>query len=785
MDSRLPLRAVDDRGPSGCQNNRNRCIVAIVPKDLGLRLILVLTSATRFGSVGATTIRLGYVYGEVAWLRVLCSVREYPCRNSTSGAAVNWTQWRAGASRSALTVALAAAGVALDGGPAKSVPAPVYDWSGFYLGAHTGYGDIDSDGFFATSVDLSFGGGAFIAGGQVGWNLQHGGWVFGVEADISALDWRDVNVREEHYIADAHYLTTLRGRVGWAENNVLFYLTGGLAYLDAEVTTSSGGRDADQHGNTDGKDVSALGGAVGVGMEWGLTRNLSIRTEGLYLFFDQRESLANVMEGCRPGLEACLNAKENFFSIDDGFLFRLGANWRFAGGSPGYGPSGALTPYSTLRRGPYDWSGFYLGPQVGYGGANAGGFFANDRTIPDTGQPAFVDLKNLHNRGQLGGGQAGFNWQAGSIVFGVEGDLAAVDWDDLFKDRQVPESPPEVAVALDLNFLATIRGRLGWSVHNWLLYATGGVAFLDGEFENVSASSAKDISATGGVVGGGLEWGITPNLSVKGEGLYLAFDKSVDLGDVKGSVAGDRLDIGDGFVARLGANWRFGSQTVGGPTWDDKQFSEPILASSTGYDWRGFYLGAQFGTGGLVTDGMYNAFDIPSETIDLRAVNDLGVLGGGQIGYNWQSGSIVFGLEGDVAAIDWDGRQAEFAHPGQAVEFNSNVIATARGRIGWAPDKLLFFVTAGFAFLDAELDNTSNDAGRSRNLDTVGGVAGLGMEWGVTSSFSLKMEGDFLFFDDDTRIANLGSEGDAGDFFRIDDGFVARVGANWRFNSRL
>ena len=59
------------------------------------------------------------------------------------------------------------------------------------------------------------------------------------------------------------------------------------------------------------------------------------------------------------------------------------------------------------------------------------------------------------------------------------------------------------------------------------------------------------------------------------------------------------------------------------------------------------------------------------------------------------------------------------------------------------------------------------------------------MEWGVTSNFSLKVEGDFLFFDYDTRIANLGTEGDAGDFFRVDDGFVARMGANWRFNSRL
>ena len=444
---------------------------------------------------------------------------------------MNWKLWLAGASVPALAVAFhttshAAGLLPVEPLPTQEARRPLYDWSGFYIGGHTGYGDIDNDGFFASSVDLSFGGGAFLAGGQVGWNWQHGGWLLGVEGDISSLDWRGVNVREEHYIGDANYLTTLRGRVGWADNNVLFYVTGGLAYLDAEVTTSSGGRDADQHGNTDHKDVSTLGGVAGVGIEWGLTRNLSVRTEGLYLFFDQRESLANLEEGCRPGVEGCLSTGPNFFSIDDGFVFRLGANWRFAGGPAETDSGGALAPYAGIPGARYDWSGFYLGPNVGYGSVNAGGVFASDRTIPETEQPAYVDLRNLHNRGLLGGGQIGFNWQAGSIVFGVEGDIEAVDWDDLFKDQQILEIDfTPIGFALDLNFLATARARLGWAVDNWLFYATGGVAFLDGNFESVSTSSSKDISATGGVVGGGVEWGVTPNLSVKGEGLYLAFDE--------------------------------------------------------------------------------------------------------------------------------------------------------------------------------------------------------------------------------------------------------------------
>ena len=57
------------------------------------------------------------------------------------------------------------------------------------------------------------------------------------------------------------------------------------------------------------------------------------------------------------------------------------------------------------------------------------------------------------------------------------------------------------------------------------------------------------------------------------------------------------------------------------------------------------YRGAQFGDGGLVTDGIYNSGIVPSETIDLRDVNDLGLLGGGELGSNWQIGSFVYGVE--------------------------------------------------------------------------------------------------------------------------------------------
>src|SRR4029078_8346418 len=144
-----------------------------------------------------------------------------------------------------------------------------------------------------------------------------------------------------------------------------------------------------------------------------------------------------------------------------------------------------------------------------------------------------------------------------------------------------------------------------------LYYITGGVGFLEGEFRDggghantvtpagladFTAPASKDVFAFGGGVGGGIEWGVAPNLSVKAEGLYLAFDENLDLSDLSGVGApGDHLKIGDTFAFRLGGNWRPGHP------------AGAIAASTTEHDvaapykWGGLYLGPQFGWGGLVT----------------------------------------------------------------------------------------------------------------------------------------------------------------------------------------
>jgi outer membrane immunogenic protein len=687
-------------------------------------------------------------------------------------------QWRLGVSIHTLILAVAGLGfVGCSESFAADLPKkqlvrtrPAYDWNGLYIGAHAGIGAIDSDGFFATSLDLTFGGNGFLAGGHVGWNFQNGHLVFGLQYDYSAFDWRDVNLREEHYIADASRLQTLRGRVGWADDNVLFYATAGVAHLKARVQTSLGGLDEDQQGNEDLRNISSYGGVAGVGLEWGVAPNFSIQAEALYLFFDKRVSLAGMIEGCAPGREGCLSSKENFFAYDDGFVFRLGANWRLWGGGA---DAWASQTFSTA---PYDWSGLHVGVHAGYGSVKTGGIYAGNRVNPLTDNPAAIRLENFENAGLIGGAGVGFDWQFGSMVVGVKADISATDWDDLFTDLQIPEQPAQT-LALDIDYLATLRGRVGFAAGNTLFYLTGGVGFLGGEFQDVTFPAKKDFSAGGGVVGGGIEWGIAPNFSLTAEGLYLAFDENLVLGNVRGlGVPGDRVDIGDSFLFRVGANWR-PWQAAGNGTY--ARYADPTWPGGA-VDWTGFYLGAHAGWGGLTTEGTYNLNPTPSQVIDLTGVNDLGVLGGAQAGWNWQLSSIVFGVEGDVAATDWNDRQGEFFNPLQSMRFEGDFLATLRGRVGWAQNHLLLYATGGLAFQNARLDNTSNDGGRTKDVDAFGAAMGLGMEWRVTEQLSVKLEGLFLAFDKDYDIRTIGSEGDQGDFFRIDDGFVARVGFNWR-----
>ena len=204
------------------------------------------------------------------------------------------------------------------------------------------------------------------------------------------------------------------------------------------------------------------------------------------------------------------------------------------------------------------------------------------------------------------------------------------------------------------------------------------------------------------------------------------------------------------------------------------------------YRWGGLYAGLNIGFGGPVMEGMYNPDPLPNESLDLTNISTLGALGGGQAGINWQWGSLVFGVEGDVAATDWDGSDGKFWIPKDKATFNGDILATLRGRAGYADDNLLFYVTAGLAYLDADLTlKEDGQTSGTKDLATLGGAAGVGMEWGITEVLSAKAEGLFLFFNEEQSLRNFGNQsgdpGDAADFVNLDDAFVFRLGLNYRF----
>lgn len=147
----------------------------------------------------------------------------------------------------------------------------------------------------------------------------------------------------------------------------------------------------------------------------------------------------------------------------------------------------------------YDWSGFYAGVNAGYGWAEA-----YDAGGVRVFGPTTVNQIN----GLLGGAQIGFNVQHDAIVFGVEADIQA---------SGLSQTVGAGTVALD--YLGTVRARIGVDVGNGVLpYLTAGIAYGQGR---VSPPAPVETQFhTGWAVGGGVEFKLQEQVSLKGEYLY-------------------------------------------------------------------------------------------------------------------------------------------------------------------------------------------------------------------------------------------------------------------------
>ena len=181
------------------------------------------------------------------------------------------------------------------------------------------------------------------------------------------------------------------------------------------------------------------------------------------------------------------------------------------------------------------------------------------------------------------------------------------------------------------------------------------------------------------------------------------------------------------------------------------------------YNWTGFYLGIQ--GGGAWGDSDWNGLAVSN--------SPSGGMIGGTVGYNWQGiGSPwVFGLEGDIA---WTNIKDTVTCGAFACETKNNWFGTARGRVGYAWDRWLPYVTGGVAFGDIDA-NRSGFAGAS---DTnAGWTIGAGIEGVIAGNWTAKLE--YLYADIGDTTCSAAACGTA---TNVDLGMsILRAGVNYRF----
>jgi outer membrane immunogenic protein len=181
-----------------------------------------------------------------------------------------------------------------------------------------------------------------------------------------------------------------------------------------------------------------------------------------------------------------------------------------------YGSRGPYTVNQPLNA--YSWAGPYLGGNLGYNWGDV------------SGNPA-------EPSGFAGGVQAGYNFQSGPLVIGLEGDLQLNGADDTFA-RWKFSNP----------WFGTVRGRVGYAMNNLMVYGTGGLAF--GGLRGESLGVTETHTSAGWTIGAGAEFGLTQNWSAKVEYLY------VDLSSSRFTITGVPNGYQFGLV-RLGVNYRF------------------------------------------------------------------------------------------------------------------------------------------------------------------------------------------------------------------------------------
>jgi outer membrane immunogenic protein len=231
---------------------------------------------------------------------------------------------------------------------------------------------------------------------------------------------------------------------------------------------------------------------------------------------------------------------------------------------------------------PHTWTGWYVGVTAGYGFGNTSQSLSNDAGEANVGPPSTHPLPSgLHPDGFVGGVEAGYNYQTGSFLAGLDADFSYSG----LRQTASAIGPPfiggtlQTTVTTKLDWFGTVRGRLGvLPTNNLLLYGTGGFAYGDVQTSTIGVNvAAPPCNGPGGFIycasgktsgisvgwtaGAGLQYALSSHWMIKAEYLYIDLGKkSVTYPDLDAPLPGGTFTSTTNFTAnivRVGADYAF------------------------------------------------------------------------------------------------------------------------------------------------------------------------------------------------------------------------------------
>jgi opacity protein-like surface antigen/outer membrane receptor protein involved in Fe transport len=455
--------------------------------------------------------------------------------------------------------------------PAYQPPAPSYDWTGFYVGA-----SVDGRWLKSTSGAVNNATGApFPASGgnapQWGGGVQLGfdymlpsRFVLGVAADMSSGGTKTATVSDvtgtsanQTTVFDSE---TIRGRIGYAADNMLLYTTGGLAWSNNQFvrTQLSGTLNNATAGTDEAVNIGLLGWTVGGGIAYAFAQNWNVFAEYRYTSFGTTTISL-------PLSQLTTTSTISLSSLQFGLNYKFtSAGGQLPPAAPAMYPpaaSPALVYKSPPDRGGYDWTGIYFGADGGYASGSTSGTLATAGGTP-------MATYTYDTKGPTAGLFAGANYQLREFVVGVEGDW---QWPNLIGNNETlaalgavgafPGGP--FTISTTVKDYASVRGRVGYALDRFLVFGSGGWAWGNPSTSYALVGAAPFVSnggnAMGWTAGAGVDYAFTDSVFGRVEYRYTNLGISSFLNPATDSAAGvGRLPIND---VRAGIAYKFGGRS--------------------------------------------------------------------------------------------------------------------------------------------------------------------------------------------------------------------------------